>query len=643
MGVSGIEKNNEPKNIANPNTINNEDTYEKPITKEEIGELYSYESAICKIKYGTSNSGIGFFCEINDDDIPFKKALFTNNHVLNKKNIDINKEIKFEYCKEERSIIITENRRAFTKIELDYTCIEIFDADNINKFFKIDEKIINDKNTLKNKEIFILQYLCGELSHSSGTILDIKDYILSHSISTNKDSSGSPLIKRYNTNLIIGIHVGGEDIENSSNKNKYNFAIPFDVIIKDIKVQIYNKIMNEFITINLIYEKSNEKDSNNNIFGQKFVENNRENIILKINGIKSKLIEKYNLKKGINNIQIIITNKLVNLKDMFYGVDSLKNIEELQNLNTKEVNDFSGMFSYCSSLSDINALQNWDVSYGNNFEGMFSYCSSLSDISALQNWNVSNGTNFEGMFMGCPSLSDIKGLQNWDVSNGNNFSSMFKECTSLSDIKALQDWNVSNGNNFGSMFHGCSSLTDINALQNWNVSNGNDFSYIFFGCFSLSDIKGLQNWNVSNGNTFSDIFNGCSALSDIKALQNWDVSNGYTFTGMFASCFSLTDINSLQNWDVSNGNNFSKMFGECSSLSNLKGLHNWNVSNGKDFSDMFSGCSSLSNIKALQNWDISNANNIEGMLHGCSSLSDIKALQNWDISMRNNFSNIFKG
>ena len=32
-------------------------------------------------------------------------------------------------------------------------------------------------------------------------------------------------------------------------------------------------------TINLIYEKSDDEDSNNNIFGHKFIENNKDNII----------------------------------------------------------------------------------------------------------------------------------------------------------------------------------------------------------------------------------------------------------------------------------------------------------------------------------------------------------------------------
>ena len=284
MEVNNFESNIKQENFDISNTKINEVipyAYGKPITKEEIEELYSYESAICKIKHRISDSGIGFFCEINDDTIPFKKALFTNNHVLNEKSIDINKEIKLEYCKEEKKISITKNRKVFTKKEFDYICIEIFDTDNINKFFKIDENINNDKNSLKNKDIFILQYPSGELSYDSGTILDIKDDILSHSISTDKVSSGSPLIKRNNINLIIGIHVGGHDIENFGHKIKYNFATPFDIIIKDIKLQLSNKNLNEYKNrINIIYEILKDKDSNMKIFGQNFVKNNKENIKL---------------------------------------------------------------------------------------------------------------------------------------------------------------------------------------------------------------------------------------------------------------------------------------------------------------------------------------------------------------------------
>ena len=482
MGLSSSKKNKEKtqfKRIKEGVPDNRGD----PIRKEESDELYSYETAICKIK-GISVSGTGFFCEINDDDIPFKKALFTSNHVLNEESIGINKKIKFEYCKQEKSIIITEKRKVFTNKDddLDYTCIEIVDTDDIKKYFRIDENIFNDKKSLIDKEIFILQYPFGKLSFDSGIISDIQDNILFHNVPTKGGSSGSPLIRRYNINFIIGMHNG----EIPGNKTIYNYAAPFDEIIKDIKFQISSQNINEFRnTINLIYEKLENDDSNNDIFGQEFVENNKENIILKINGKENKLIEKYDLKEGINNIQIIIKKKLISLAKMFYDVNLLKNIEELKYLDTKEVNNFSYMFSGCSSLSDIKAIQNWNVSSGNNFEGMFYGCSSLSDIKTIQNWNVSNGNNFSYMFYGCSSLSNINALQNWIVSNGNNFSYMFYGCSSLSKINALQKWNVSNGNNFEYMFYGCSSLSDIKAIQNWNVSNKNYFENMFYECSSL--------------------------------------------------------------------------------------------------------------------------------------------------------------
>ena len=46
------------------------------------------------------------------------------------------------------------------------------------------------------------------------------------------------------------------------------------------------------------------------IFGNDFVENNKNNITLIINGIQSLLIDKYNLKKGTNNVTICIKKKL---------------------------------------------------------------------------------------------------------------------------------------------------------------------------------------------------------------------------------------------------------------------------------------------------------------------------------------------
>ena len=193
--------------------------------------------------------------------------------------------------------------------------------------------------------------------------------------------------------------------------------------------------------IDLIYF-SNSKE-NCNIFGKKFVKNNKDNIEFIINGTKQKEIQSnYELKEGENIITLIIKNKLVNLSYMFYKCYSLNNISELKYLDVKDLKDFSYMF------------------YG---------CSQLSNVNSLKNWSVSNCKTFECMFYGCSLLSNIKSLEKWNVSNCNNFSYMFSKCSLLIDAKPLEKWNVSNGNNFNNMFWKCSSILDLNPLQNWNV------------------------------------------------------------------------------------------------------------------------------------------------------------------------------
>ena len=216
----------------------------KILTKAEIDKLYEYESALCKIKFQAIKNGqkvnaigTGFFCEINDDNIPFKKALFTNNHVLNKMNIENNKYIEFDYLNEPRKIELNKDRKKFTNKEYDYTCIEIFDSDKIKNFFKIDFKALENKNELKNKEIFILQYPNGELSHSLGKMTEVKKDIIKHKANTSNGSSGSPLIKRSNINLILGIHYGAEHLKDET----INTATPLDIIIKDIKDKLNYK------------------------------------------------------------------------------------------------------------------------------------------------------------------------------------------------------------------------------------------------------------------------------------------------------------------------------------------------------------------------------------------------------------------
>ena len=88
-----------------------------------------------------------------------------------------------------------------------------------------------------------------------------------------------------------------------------------------------------------------EKEGVEDIFGFDFVENNKNNIDLIINGDKTNLSSTYMLKKGENYITLIIKNKLTDLSYMFCNCFSLRNMEELRYLNTENVTNFSNIFS----------------------------------------------------------------------------------------------------------------------------------------------------------------------------------------------------------------------------------------------------------------------------------------------------------
>ena len=143
----------------------------------------------------------------------------------------------------------------------------------------------------------------------------------------------------------------------------------------------FSKYRNE---INLTYYA--DENGLENIFGEKFVENNKNNIDLFINQTKSPLVSQYILKKDKNDIKIIIKNDLNNLEYMFYGCKSLVNIEELKYLDTRRVTNFSYIFWGCSSLSDISPIEQWEVSNGINFSNIFSKSNLSEELKAFKNW-----------------------------------------------------------------------------------------------------------------------------------------------------------------------------------------------------------------------------------------------------------------
>ena len=325
------------------------------------------KNCICKIYLKDDKIGIGFLCKIpfNNNILP---VLITNNHILN--NIDNNKYIILNFNNEgkEKEIKIDKSRKIFHDKNKDITIIEIKpNRDKIYNYLELDENEKNIELENKKREIYIIYYQNKEANVSYSLINKNKNYYCK----IEEGSSYSPILS-LKTFKVIGIYYSNYQI----------IKLYYGILFKNL-IDEFNKNKNG---INIIYKT--DKEGVENIFGFIFVEKNKNNIKLIINGNKSNLIEKYKLRKGENNIKIIINNKITNLESMFYNCKSLINIKELEYLDTKDVNDFGYMFYKCSSLIDIKGLENWNVSNGKYFSNMFSECSSLLDIKPLKKWKI---------------------------------------------------------------------------------------------------------------------------------------------------------------------------------------------------------------------------------------------------------------
>ena len=244
---------------------------------------------ICEIYKKTEKIGIGFFCHVPlfDEKLPF---LITNNHILNENDIEINEIINLTINNSIRRIEIDILRKKYTNKDLDITFIEIRPVqDNIKSFMELDEENKNNNNNLESsyrkKSIYILNYLKEKLSVSYGIIDEIiEGKQINYYSNLEEESSGGPILS-LETSQIIGILNGGNI------KKKLNFGTFLKYAIERFKNDT-KKFRNE---IKLIYFSFSDYNPHcpvgeEDIFGVKFVENNKNNIDLIINGKKSKLV-----------------------------------------------------------------------------------------------------------------------------------------------------------------------------------------------------------------------------------------------------------------------------------------------------------------------------------------------------------------
>ena len=157
--------------------------------------------------------------------------------------------------------------------------------------------------------------------------------------------------KKRNYQILININkiINENNIINNiktinNNNNKYN-----DII------GIFNKIYNNKDNgmdnnDNIIIYKIDENKDEIKIFGKKFVDNNKNNIKLEIEGNEYKIMESYKIKiKKNKNLRIKIKGieNITNMSHIFEDCLSLSNLPDISKWNTNNVTYMSSMFWGC--------------------------------------------------------------------------------------------------------------------------------------------------------------------------------------------------------------------------------------------------------------------------------------------------------
>ena len=353
---------------------------------------------------------------------------------------------------------------------------------------------------------------------------------------------------------------------------------------------IYNHYFLDKLEMEYLVDK-NIPEIDINILGKKFVDNNKDNCKLIINGNKLDLCEQYKYKKEEEKLIIILVKErpIKNMSEMFKGCDLLRSVSVKTQWIMDKVTDISSMFYGCKILKYFKSTD-WNTSEVKDFSQMFYNCKSLEEISGGLYFETKKAENFKNMFYGCEALKN-------------------------KNIDYILEWETSNVTNMSYMFNNCKALQEID-LSNWEMSKVNDLTGMFIGCESLKSIIFNTKINSNKVRTMNYMFAGCKNLNDITNLNKFNTESVENMNNMFKNCLKLRTLN-LTEWDTKNVQYMNNMFQNCSGLEKLIGLSEWNVEKVIDMSNMFRNCSSLEKFSNISKWKTENAMTDE-MFYGFS-------------------------
>ena len=287
----------------------------------------------------------------------------------------------------------------------------------------------------------------------------------------------------------------------------------------------------------------------------------------------------------IEGIEYLNTEKVTNMKDMFYRCSALTSLN-LSNFNTAGVKDMYGMFCVCSALTSLD-LSNFNTANVTDMSNMFERCSALTTIFVSDKFVTDHVTNSSNMFSGCNKLI---GAIEYAGNNTNNKDYANYETGYFTPEGGFPGYAVFD--------KGTGTLT-----FKWNNSTS-----IPAGAYGLNVGYNDPRWLEITVEIQKVVFDASFANARPTSCYHW-----------FSACENLTTIEGIEYLNTEKVTNMSDMFYHCSTLTSLD-LSNFNTAKVTNMEEMFIGCSALTTIYVSDKFVTDHVTNSRNMFSGCNKL-----------------------
>lgn len=291
--------------------------------------------------------------------------------------------------------------------------------------------------------------------------------------------------------------------------------------------------------------------------------------------------------ESIENLHLVDTSKVVNMRDMFCDCAVLEDID-LSNFDTSNVTNMIGMFARCYALEYLDLLT-FDVSSITEINQFATACENLKAIYVSNNWKLPTGTevNSTNMFAGNTSLVGGNGtVYDSTVADGTR---AVIDGTSKGYLTGT--YNFLDGTNVNHIIK-AKTQAEINAWSLENRYTDTTVTSITFGLRRDYDNIIDSYDGVATDEQRSGAIKTYRVPNGDGTYSVYIISNSGTFIAnsdnawMFDKLAKLAKINNLTLLDTSKVTNMRDMFCDCQSLSDFD-LTNFNTSNVTTFQGMF--------------------------------------------------------